>query len=98
MLLPHYVSEYPRIDGTGARPHHQPFERSEAHGGIDTLAIPNGGQRATIPQVATYEAERLSLAAHEMRGSPCAVLVIDAVKTVAANSCLEPIVRTRINR
>src|SRR5579863_9596430 len=97
MLLPHYVSEYPRIDGTGARTHHQPFERSEAHGGIDTLAIANGSQRTTISEVTTYEAERRGLATQQVSCAPRAVFVIDAVKTVAANSSLEPVVRARIH-
>src|SRR5580704_9247939 len=97
MLLPHQIREYSRIDGTRACAHHQAFERSEAHGGIDTLAIANGGQRTTISQVTIYEAERIRLATQQMSRAPRAILVIDAVKTVAADSRLEPIVRPRIN-
>ena len=85
----------PGIHRARARPHHQPFERREAHRRIDALAVADRGQRTAVAQVAGDHALRLR--AQDFGRPPRDVLVADAVKAVAADALLQPVVRAGID-
>jgi hypothetical protein len=46
-----------RIDVTGAGAHHQAFQRGQAHGGVDGLAVLDGADGAAVAQVAVDDVE-----------------------------------------
>src|SRR5580698_5593864 len=71
------------IDGARTGPHHQAFERGESHGRIHAFAVANGAERRAISQVADDELARRWRAAR-------AILMIDPVKTEAADAFFEP--------
>jgi hypothetical protein len=54
---------------TGAGAHHQPFQRGQAHGGIDGLAVLDGADGATVAQVAVDDVELFQRLAQRLGGS-----------------------------
>ena len=75
--------------------HHEAFERGKTHGRIDAAAFADRRQRAAIAEMASHQMLTVG-AAQQLLRAFCAVLMIDAVKSVAADSLLEPLVGTGI--
>src|SRR6266568_3144929 len=93
----HKMDQNSGINRARARAHHQTFERGEAHRGVDALAALDGGKRAAVAEMASDDLERSEISLEHLRRPMCAVLVIDAVKSVAADAAsFIPLVRERI--
>ena len=69
IVFAHQVSEYAGIDGARTRAHHQAFQRSEAHGGVDAAAVLDGGQRAAVSQMTGYDLQCAQFFAQELRSA-----------------------------
>src|SRR5439155_16393948 len=74
--------------------HHQSFKRCEAHRGVNAVTFANGRKRTTVAQVAGHQLERYETLVQEFCSALRAILVIDAVESVAANASTEPFVGT----
>src|SRR5258708_6934581 len=96
-LLALQVEENRGVERARAGTHHQPFERSEAHRGIDALPTKNRGQRAAATQMAVDDTQQGKLLPNQLSAALRTVRVADAVKTIAANALLEPAIGTRID-
>src|ERR1039458_678903 len=96
MPLPHQISKDAGIHGTRARTHHQTLQRSETHGSVDASTLANRRQGTAIAQMASHEFQRIQVLAQQLRGTLGAILMIDPMESVAANSLLEPLIRTRV--
>ena len=95
--MPEQIQKDSGIDRSGASAHHQAFERREAHGGIHAFAR-RAWRRATLHFRGGRTISRSdSSAPQQLRGAAGCILVIDAVKSVAADAVIEPFVRAGIN-
>ncbi len=77
--------EHCRVDGTRAGTHDEAFERGEAHGGINALAVQNGGAAGTVTEVSGNEAAVFRLLAEDFGGFAGHETVACAVCAVAAD-------------
>ena len=95
-FVPLQVHEDSRIDGAGARRHHQAFQRRETHGGVDALAVLDRAHRSSASQVANQQAAHLTLS-EQLRRAAGSVLVGQTVEAIAADAVLhQPIVGNSI--
>ena len=97
LTLSHQIGKDAGINGAGARAHHETLQRGKTHGRIHASTFANRRQRAAIPQVASHELQRIQILAQQLCRSLCAILMVDPMESVAANSLLEPLVRTRVS-
>ena len=74
-----------RVDASGAGTHDEAFERGEAHGGINALAVQNGGAAGTVTEVSGNEAAVFRLLAEDLGGFGSHETVACAVCAVAAD-------------
>lgn len=49
------VADQRRIHAAGARPHHQPLERGQPHGGVDAAPVEDRRRRAPVAEVCGHE-------------------------------------------
>src|ERR1700730_18203870 len=98
VTLAHQVGQNTRIDGSGPGAHHQALQWSESHGGVDAVTILNRCQRAAIPKMAGYTLERAESPTKQLSGALGAILMVDPVEAVAANSLRKPLVRPWVNK
>src|SRR5260370_38602087 len=94
-LLALQVEENRGVERARAGTHHQPFERSEPHRGIDALPTKNRGQRSAATQMAVDDTKQGKLLPNQSSAACRTVRVADAVKTIAANALLDPTIVTR---
>ena len=74
-----------RVKGAGAGAHDEALERGEAHGGINALAVQNGGAAGTVTEVSRDEADFFRLFAENLGGFAGHEAVACAVCAVAAD-------------
>ena len=74
-----------RVKGAGAGAHDEALERGEAHGGINALAVQNGGAAGTVTEVGRDEAAVFRLFAENLGGFAGHETVACAVGAVAAD-------------
>ena len=74
-----------RVKGAGAGAHDEAFQRGEAHGGVNALAIQNGGAAGTVTEVSGNEAAVFRLFAENLGGFAGHEAVACTVCAVAAN-------------
>ena len=74
-----------RVKGAGAGAHDEALERGEAHGGVNALAVQNGGAAGTVTEVGGNEAAVFRLLAQDLGGFGRHEAVARAVRTVAAD-------------
>ena len=74
-----------RVKGAGAGAHDEALERGEAHGGINALAVQNGGAAGTVTEVSGNEAAVFRLFAENLGGFAGHEAVACAVGAVAAD-------------
>lgn len=74
-----------RVKGAGAGAHDEALERGEAHGGVNALAVQNGGAAGTVTEVSRDEAAVFRLFAENLGGFAGHKAVACAVCAVAAD-------------
>ena len=57
-----------RVKGAGAGAHDEAFQRGEAHGGVNALAVQDGGAAGTVTEVGRDEADFFGLLAENLGG------------------------------
>ena len=77
-----------RVDGAAARAHHKAVKRSEAHGSVDGDAVVDGGNRATIAQMARDDLQVFDRLLHKGRAALCDIAVRRSMRAVFANLML----------
>ena len=77
--------EHCRVDASGAGAHDEALERGEAHGGINALAVQNGGAAGTVTEVSGNEAAVFRLFAENLGGFAGHEAVACAMGAVAAD-------------
>ena len=77
-----------RVDVAAAGAHDQPFQRREAHGGVDGDAVLDGGHRGAVAQVAGDDLQVFQFLAHGLGALLGHVKVRGAVEAVAADLVL----------
>jgi hypothetical protein len=97
LSFPHEEGQNSRIDRARACTHHQAVERSESHRGIHAAAAANGRHRTAIAEMAGHQSERPGIFAEQTRGTVGAVLMVDAMESVAPNAALEPFIGSGID-
>ena len=85
-LAAHDVGEDGRIDGAGARAHHEALQRREAHGGVDGLPVVDRRDGAAVAQMARDEPQIAQRATEQVRRLLSRVAVARAVGSVAADA------------
>src|SRR5271169_3628783 len=93
--MAYQVSKDRRVDGTGARPHHQALKWRESHGGVHAFSIANSAQGSAVAQMADNHAKRIAV--QNFRGAARRILMAEPVESIAPNAECEPLVRSRIN-
>lgn len=78
------VEEDGRVEGAGAGTHDKAFERCEAHGGVDALAVHDGGAAGAVAEVSCDEAGFFGLLAENLAGFGGHKTVARAVGAVTA--------------
>ena len=74
-----------RVKGAGAGAHDEALERGEAHGGVNALAVQNGGAAGTVTEVGRDEAAVFRFFAQDLGGLAGHEAVACAVGAVAAD-------------
>ncbi len=74
-----------RVDASGAGAHDEALERGEAHGGVNALAVQNGGAAGTVTEVGRDEADFFGLLAQNLGGLAGHEAVACAVGAVATD-------------
>ena len=74
-----------RVKGAGAGAHDEALERGEAHGGVNALAVQNGGAAGTVTEVGGNEAAVFRLFAENLGGFAGHEAVARAMGAVAAD-------------
>ena len=93
----HQICEDAGVNRAGSGSHHQSVKRSKSHG-VSMLCPPRiAAREQPLPrwQVTSFSVGKIF--AEQLSGSSRAVLVIDSVEAVFADSLLHPFVRTGIN-
>ena len=86
ILLLHEQRNDSGIDGTAAGTHHDAFQGSQTHGGIEALAVLNGSDGRTVAQMAGNDLQILT--AKHLSSTQGYVTVGGAVEAVAADAVL----------
>ena len=86
ILLLHEQRNDRGIDGTAAGTHHDAFQGSQTHGGIEALAVLNGSDGRTVAQMAGNDLQILT--AQHFSGTQGYVTVGGTVEAVAADAVL----------
>src|SRR5689334_18719608 len=95
--LAHQVGEDSGVERARSCAHHQSVKRSEAHGRVDAAAVANRSEGAAVSQMAGHKFQGIEFAAEKLGSTLRAILMIDSVKTVTANSLSEPFERAGID-
>ena len=74
-----------RVKGAGAGAHDEALERGEAHGGVNALAVQNGGAAGTVTEMSSNEAAVFRLLAENLGGLAGHEAVARAMGAVAAD-------------
>lgn len=74
-----------RVKGAGAGAHDEAFQRGKAHGGVNALAVQNGGAAGTVTEVSRDETAVFRLFAENLGGFAGHEAVACAVCAVAAD-------------
>jgi len=80
------VEEDGRVEATGTGAHDKAFERGEAHGGIDALAVQDGGAAGAVAEVSRDEAGFFGLGAEYLASFGSHEAVACAVGAVTADA------------
>ena len=75
-----------RVKGAGAGAHDEALERGEAHGGVNALAVQNGGAAGTVTEVSGNEAGFFGLLAKDTASFGSHETVAGAVGAVTADA------------
>src|SRR5262249_35852384 len=81
------------VNRTRASAHHEAFERSKTHGGVDAAPFANRRQRTAVAQMTRHQFQRLQVLSQELRSTRRAIPMIDAVETITVNAAFVPFIR-----
>src|SRR4028119_1025867 len=87
-----------RIDRTRATSHHQTIQGRKTHRRVNTPAAANRRQRTSVSQMTANQPQMGQIAVENLSGPARAILMANAVKTVAANPVFQPFVGAGINK
>ena len=87
-ILVHDELQNTGVNITGAGAHGQAAQRSQTHGGVNALAVHDGGNGAAVAHVAGDELELLNGLAHHSGGTGGNIAVAGAMETIAAHLVL----------
>src|SRR6476469_1015043 len=88
----------PRIDRTRSTSHHQTIQRSKTHRRVNTHTPPNRRHRTSVAQMTANQPQMGQITVENLTRPARAILMANAVKTVAANPVFQPFVGARINK
>src|SRR5208282_725275 len=73
------------------------IQGSEAHRRVDTAAPKHRCYGAAVAEVTDHQSQLLFILPQELSRPICAIPMIDAVESIAANATLEPLIRPRVD-